>query len=489
MSPASYLTAPPRVAAAIVALLSSRCGRRLAGSPDGRRRHGSVFPSADVLRGWPRVGRHDRRSLDRHLVRAERPRDPAAPLQAVPCEARGTTALDLAHVSRLLHLSAGIVRTETRPGGRIVPFRAAGSAGARFPQEVYVAVPEGTSDLPPGVHAYEPVEHALVQVAPPPGGEAPALVVTGVPWRTGWRYRERGYRHIYWDGGTMLAQTLAVAASAGVPARLYTGFPDILVRDLVGANGIDEFAIAVVALGDCSPGWIPEERGASGAVADGPVHFPLVTTTHWAGMSTRWGRPWPSGGPVSGPRPDSPPVNDVVYRRGSTRRMDATRSVPREFVETALAVALRGTDLPHFVAAHGVDGVRQGLYRWPDLDHPVRQGNLRAELHRLALAQGLASDAAFVAIGTADLSAISDRRYRELQLAAGLVAGRLHLAAYALGYGASGMTFLDAEMPEFLGEDLQTLLLTCVGVAEYRNRAGGPPGKPVRVRGVTPRVG
>jgi len=474
----------------------ARCFHRLTSYEAGREWEDTIddpwivtsFEASD-LEIQPPISKQFPAGLPRLPLPRELPSPEVGTVAVLAREARGTTALDLAHLARLLHLSAGIVRTETRPGGRVVPFRAAGSAGARFPQEVYVAVPARTPNLPPGVHAYEPVEHALVQVAPPPRGEGPALIVTSVPWRTGWRYRERGYRHIFWDGGTMLAQTLALAASAGVPARLYTGFPDILVRDLVGANGIDEFPIAVVALGEGSPGWIPEERGAAGAVADGPVHFPLVTATHWAGMSTRWSEPWPSGDPVSGPMPDSPPVNDVVYQRGSTRRMDATRSVPREFVETALAVALRGTDLPHFVAAHGVDGVRPGLYSWPDLDHPIREGNLRAELQRLALAQGLASDAAFVAIGAADLSEISDHRYRELQLAAGLVAGRLHLAAYALGYGASGMTFLDAEMPDFLGEALQAMLLTCVGVPEYRNRPGGPPGKPVRVRGVVPRVG
>jgi len=426
--------------------------------------------------------------LPRVPLPRELPSPEAGTVAVLAGEAQDTAALDLTHLARLLHLSAGIVRTETRPGRRVIPFRAAGSAGARFPQEVYVAVPDGTPDLPPGMHAYQPVEHALVQVAPAPRGEAPALVVTGVPWRTGWRYRERGYRHIFWDGGTMLAQTLALAASAGLPARLYTGFPDIVLRDLVGANGIDEFPIAVVALGNGSPGWIPEERAASGAVSDDPVHFPLVTATHWAGISSRWGDPWPSGEPLSGPLPESPPVNDVVYQRGSTRRMDATRSAPRAFFETALAVALRGIDLPHFVAAHAVDGVRPGLYRWPNLEHPIREGNLRAELHRLALGQGLAADAAFVVIGAAEVSGISNRRYRELQLAAGLVAGRLHLAAYALGYGASGMTFLDAELPQFLREDLQAMLFTCVGVPEYQNRPGGPPGDPVRVRRVAPRI-
>ena len=39
------------------------------------------------------------------------------------------------------------------------------------------------------------------------------LVVTGIPWRTGWRYAERGYRHLYWDSGTMLSQLLALAAT------------------------------------------------------------------------------------------------------------------------------------------------------------------------------------------------------------------------------------------------------------------------------------
>src|ERR1700735_5689300 len=51
--------------------------------------------------------------------------------------------LDLPGLSRLLHLSAGVVRTGQRSYGTY-PFRASGSAGGRFPLEVYVAVPEGT---------------------------------------------------------------------------------------------------------------------------------------------------------------------------------------------------------------------------------------------------------------------------------------------------------------------------------------------------------
>jgi hypothetical protein len=130
------------------------------------------------------------------------------------------TEPDLALLSRFLHLSAGVVRTAERPFTTWL-FRAAGSAGARFPLELYVAAPAGTG-LPAGVHWYDPLDHALVRVGPPPRAGAPTVVVTGVPWRTGWRYRERGYRHVYWDAGTMLSQLLAAAESSGIDARLYT---------------------------------------------------------------------------------------------------------------------------------------------------------------------------------------------------------------------------------------------------------------------------
>src|SRR6266508_1220324 len=33
------------------------------------------------------------------------------------------------------------------------------------------------------------------------------LVLTGIPWRTGWKYTERGYRHLFWDAGMILARS------------------------------------------------------------------------------------------------------------------------------------------------------------------------------------------------------------------------------------------------------------------------------------------
>jgi hypothetical protein len=84
-------------------------------------------------------------------------------------------------------------------------------------------------------------------------------------------------------------------------------------------------------------------------------------------------------------------------------------------------------------------------------------------------------------MGAMDLDTLDDREYREALLDAGIVEGRLHLEAYAHGFGASGMTFLDSEFEATIGTPLAATLFTCVGVPTYRNRRGGAPGEPVAV--------
>jgi hypothetical protein len=394
--------------------------------------------------------------------------------------------LDLAQLSRVLHLCAGVVRTAERPYGTFL-FRATGSAGGRFPLELYVAVPEGAA-LPAGVHWYDPVEHALVRVGPPPRGEAPAVVVTGVPWRTGWRYRERGFRHVYWDAGAMLAQLLAAAGSAGIDASLYTRFPDAAVAVLVGADGVHEWPVAVVSLGEGVPALEVGGAAAAGVVDAAPLELPLATAAQRAGDAAALGEPWDRGAPLDVPVERADPVEEVVLARSSQRRMDPARGVPESLLRIAMSVALRGVEVPHFVVVHDVEGLAPGVYRWPHLSAPLRRGALRGELYRVALEQGLARDAAFISVSATDVGALDDRGYREAQLAAGLVLGRLHLLAYGLGASATGMTFLDSEIPALLGEPLDGLHFTCVGVPEYAPARGGPPGAPTAIRTVQPRV-
>ena len=394
--------------------------------------------------------------------------------------------LDLSGLGRLLYLMSGVTRTSQRPFGTWL-FRAAGSAGGRFPLEVYVTVPAG-SPLPPGVHWYHPERHALLTIGPAPAGACPAIAVTGVPWRTGWKYRERGYRHVYWDAGTALSQLLAAASSAGIPAHLYTRFPDGAVAELTGADGVHEWPVAVVALGSGDPAISATGPAVQGRVDADPVEFPLATAAQRAGDMDTLGAPWPPGPPARVPLTGGDPVEKVILRRGSQRLMDPAQPVPADLLRTALAAALRGIDVPHWVAVHHVTAVTSGLYRSPGLATPVRTGDLRQEMYHACMDQGLGCDAAFVVIAATEIAAATDRGYREAQLGAGLAEGRLHLAAYALGAAASGMTFVDGLVPGLLGQaNMQGLLFTCIGAPEYTSKPGGPPGDPSAVQIVTPR--
>ena len=429
--------------------------------PAHRKVYPDSLPSVELPAAWP-------------LVRA-----PTIDLLAGR-HASVARPLDLEGLARLLHLSAGVVRVAVRRDGRRFLFRPAGSAGGLFPLELYLAA-RGVSGLRDGVYWYDPLGHSLRHVAPPATGDATTIVITGIPWRTGWRYAERGFRHIYWDAGTMLANTLALAESGGYLPRLLTRFPDAAVARLVGADGTQEFPLAIVTLGPGAPALGPGGEAATGAIDVAPVEFPLVTLAQHAGDDERLGLPWPIAPPVDGGLPVADDLDAVILRRGSARKLDATSAVDFSTFERSLAVSLRGTRVPHFVAVHAVEGLEPGLYRWPDLGRPLRRGPLRDELWVACYEQDLGRDASFVVIGAVDLDLVDDRGYREAQLDAGIVEGRLHLAAYALGLGASGMTFLDSEIPALLGQPLAALLFTCVGVPLHRTKRAGTPRDPADV--------
>ncbi|MGH9034623.1 MAG: nitroreductase family protein, partial [Acidimicrobiia bacterium] len=131
-----------------------------------------------------------------------------------------------------------------------------------------------------------------------------SFVLTGIPWRTGWKYGERGWRHLYWDAGTLLANLLATAAAHGLPARVLVGFVDAEVAHLVGVDGVEEFPLAIVAVGQDEPASVPEKpaplRAAAAPLSPHPLVFPLVTEAQ-----------------IGGALPDAPAV--AAWRSGASK--------------------------------------------------------------------------------------------------------------------------------------------------------------------------
>lgn len=443
--------------------------------------------------------------------------------------------MDAVVLARLLFLAAGVTRRSSSPGlGGTVWFRAAMSAGNLHPVEVYVV----TADLPgvaAAVHHFAPLDFGLTPLRPgdwrgrlaavaaePAVAAAPvSFVLTGIPWRTGWKYGERGWRHLYWDAGTLLANLLAVASAHGLPARVLVGFADAEVAELVGVDGIEEFPLAIVAIGQDEPAPVaPEEQAplpAAAPLSPRPLVFPLVTEAQNGGALpdaaavTAWRSGARNVGEPAGDEVEMPPgmdqssIEEVALRRGSTRQM-RREPVPQEVFTWAMSVAARTvpgdftptgqTLLQHWLSVHDVAETPPSTGRWRAGQlEMTRPGDFRAAAQQLCLGQPLGGDSAYTTFHCADLEpllgALGSRGYRAAQLEAGVAAGRLALAAFTLHRGATGLTFFDDAVSAFFATPAACMLTTAVGTPAYRNRPGGGPGRPAEIVGfdrLSPRV-
>ena len=370
------------------------------------------------------------------------------------------TDLEPGSMAHTLFYAAGVTR---RTGD--VFFRTAMSAGNLHPLELYVLDDTGVHHFAPDAFGLTPLHD---------GTYRPTIVVTGIPWRTAWKYGERGYRHLYWDAGTMLANLLAVRDDAIV----HVDFDDDAIATVVGVDGVTEFPLAVVTLGHDE---LPEAPQPAPAVIEAaplsrqPITFTLITQTQRAGIGEHSGT-----APLRGHRVDD--VERVILRRGSTR-LFARDPVALDLLTSALADS-DGDVIEHFVAVHAVDGLTPGTYVWRDNTlHLQRPGDLREVTQALCLHQPLGGDAAFTVFHCADLRSANPRAYRAAQLQAGVASGRAALAAFAAGAGATGLTFFDDQVSAFFRTELSCMLVTAVGVPAYRNKPGGTPGQPVELTG------
>jgi SagB-type dehydrogenase family enzyme len=426
--------------------------------------------------------------------------------------------LDLAGLARLLFFAAGVTRILHG-----VLFRAAPSAGALYPTELY-AVCGPLADLPAGVYHFEPAEFALRRLRdgdfrarlaasaaePAIAGQPLCLVLTGIPWRTTWKYGQRGYRHLFWDAGAIVANLLALAAAAGWDARVLLGFVDEQVAGLVGIGEPEEYPLALVTieapavaeaadsppLEPISPRTLPLSRSprayplVSAAQRAGELQSPQAVSV-WRDQASRLrAQPATRSLPADasqGAAMDT--IEAVILRRGSTRRF-ARQPMPRGALGWAMAAATRpvpgdfvppqATLLEHFLAVHAVEGLTPGAYRWSEGEFLLlRAGVERRRTRSLCLGQDLCGDAAATVFHCAllepILQALGARGYRAAQLEGGVAAERLQLAVFAHGVGATGVTFFDDDVSAFFGTRAAPMLTVAVGVPAYRARPGRSP--------------
>ena len=346
-------------------------------------------------------------------------------------------SLTLSDVAAVLYYAAGVTKKKTYPGGGEVLFRAAASTGALFQTEVYLAAGE-VDGLASGLYHFCPGDFALrrlrdgdVRAALADAAaddsisrRAATIVLSAMYWRNTWKYESRGYRHLFWDSGTMLANLLACGDAMGLAPRVLTGFVDTAVNRLLGLDARHEAALELVPLG-------PETAVAPVARALPPIQldvvplsssevdYPALRDMHEASMLDsaaavdhwRTGRlddasprSRSSGRTVAAhdregnrssaveahlvPLPAATReagrgLGDTIQRRGSTREFG---EAPLSLLElaTTLWCATRpwDSDAPSglvdvFLVANAVDGLTPGAYRYRPDAHAleiVREG-------------------------------------------------------------------------------------------------------------------
>jgi SagB-type dehydrogenase family enzyme len=418
---------------------------------------------------------------------------------AVPSVPERNVTPDLAALTSLLFFSAGITRRRQYPGGEML-YRAAACTGALYEIELYLACGE-LPDLAAGLYHFNPGDLSLRRLregdfrgvlAAAAGGDraiehAPAILVsTGTYWRNAWKYQARTYRHFGWDNGTMIANLLAMAAAQGLPAKLFCGFVDAPVNGLLDLDTQREVALTLLAVGHTeekapAPIAAPPLNLVTVPISKQEVDYPLMRAMHEASSLTAppsVEHAFASSNKLKHIPQTTDTIEEVVLRRGSSRRFTG-EPISLNALSSILERATCGipADFPPmneiYLIVNGVDVLSPGSYFYNSAEQRLEileAGDFRARAAFLALEQQLAGDAAVAVFFLADLNRwlalLGDRGYRAVQLEAGILGGKMYLAAYALRLGATGLTFYDDEVVQFFSPHAKgksAIFLTAIG--------------------------
>ncbi|HEY2525613.1 MAG TPA: SagB/ThcOx family dehydrogenase [Candidatus Binataceae bacterium] len=424
--------------------------------------------------------------------------------------------LTLDALTRILFCANGLTR-RVRVGGQDYHFRAAASAGALYPIEIYAAVAEA-GELEQGLYHFSPADLRLrglrrgdwrgllarAAAGRPSLLRARAvLVLSAIFWRSTWKYRARAYRYCFWDAGTILANLFAAAAAEGLSVDLVSAFADPEIEALLGIDGEREGAVCLVALGSgaAAPAAEPELKPLGLETIElsrEEVGYPDLVRMHRASRLLTPEEVGEVAAAAHAPADPIPPpsaattavkpktleagagmsLGETILRRGSTRAF-AERPIAAEELATILAVSSRHqcADFPPlsdaYLIVNAVDGLETGTYcyhRQGGEFELLRAGSFRPEAGYLCLEQMLGADCSALIVYMADLEralgALGNRAYRDAHLEAGLHGGQVYLASYALGRGATGLTFYDDETTAFFephAAGKSPLLIVAVG--------------------------
>lgn len=432
-----------------------------------------------------------------------------------------TRGITLERVASLLGFSCSLTAKARHAGGDFY-YRSVASAGALYPNEVYL-LQGPDSDLRAGLYHYAVADQHLSTLRTGNFGAhvrtavhgmhhknfAAVFFLSAIFFRSAWKYRERAYRYVLLDGGHLLQNMLLAIRALQLPFESTYDFDDAAVHTLLGLDGRREAVLAGVMIPSAGEGQaqappkadpLPEDFRAASRVARAEVTYAKIEQIHQAGavirpvsaavlMRERLGlavKVWQAFD-RSRPPADEGAYPEVLFRRRS-RRNYVRRTLPYERFERLLDLlwtARRRDDPPGrenksllsvgFLSVD-IEKVAPGIYLLDDTRRRyglLTAGDFGERLAAVCLNQKWLANAALHFLFLANLKQLDEtfgaRGYRYVMLSAGRLGQMIYLACAAPGLGTCSIgAFYDAEAQQLIGLNADSALLYLVAVGAVK---------------------
>jgi len=428
---------------------------------------------------------------------------------------------DLNQIAAIMQLSHGVTARAVHSGQPFY-YRSVASAGALYPFELYLTA-HGVDGLDAGLYHYDPLAFSLTALRRQPLPAIPevdrpvaaSFYITGIFFRSAWKYRSRAYRYVLLDAGHLLENLRLALGALNQRFSIHLDFDDEQTANLLGFDPEREVCLACVHLhGDVdkdtmsaasieleSPGT--DIRRAS-RVSGREVAYPEILDIHRAGNRTGGGSVGSSSpmrvahgqslARINLASPDSTAAADytqVLVRRRSRRNfipeavsrenfmtfvqamaqsMEARSGMPTACRSALTAGILAGENMPVPPGFYLLDPDKRQLEQ-------RREGSLIEAMASACLDQMWLKHAGLHLLFLTDPAFLDElwgaRGYRYAMIEAGRLGQQAYLAATALGWGACGIgAIYDREAADLLGLTENGALVYLVGIGPVKAPVG-----------------
>ena len=430
--------------------------------------------------------------------------------------------LDLKHLSAIFFLTSRIT-AQSRHGSDIFYYRSTASAGALYPNEIYVTAYD-IKGLEKGLYHYDLKDMALsplrkgdlsstVAETVRYGGRKQMLAsfwISGIFFRSAWKYRARAFRYTLLDAGHMLQNLIFALKHFRFEFDVGYDFDDDKANLLLGIDGQREACLAaVLVFGNqtatskkSSPiARLGESYLDASRMSACEAVYPEAKAAYLSGR-TEWKALESSLTPPNAftPNPakwrrlnlDQAVESEMSYGQAVLRRRSKRNFIRQPISRarfdrllsliTRTSVQDRPTQLPHAASPRlglvlqGIDGLKAGIYLLDTTKRaigPVCEGGYSVKMATACLGQAWLGNAAVQVVFLSDIewleNTLGPRSYRYAMLDAGRMGQALYIGSTALGLGCCGIgAFYDEDARQVLALSRDTFMLYLVAAGRVK---------------------